>query len=54
VALAGLRGIPPFAERLTDQQVAEGVNYVRTNFGNTHQDTATPKSVNVQRSALER
>jgi mono/diheme cytochrome c family protein len=54
VVLAGLRGMPPFAERLTDQQVAEVVNYVRTNFGNTFQDAATPESVNVQRSALER
>ncbi|WP_051676317.1 c-type cytochrome [Polaromonas glacialis] len=54
VVLAGLRGMPPFAERLTDQQVAEVVNYVRTNFGNTYQDAVTPESVNVQRSALER
>lgn len=54
VVLAGLRGMPLFAERLTDQQVAEVVNYVRTNFGNTSQDAVTPKSVNVQRSAPER
>ena len=39
---------------MTDQQVAEMVNYVRTNFGNSYQDAVTPESVNVQRSALER
>lgn len=32
---------------MTDQQVAEMVNYVRTNFGNSYQDAVTPESVNV-------
>ncbi|MDR1461270.1 MAG: cytochrome c [Campylobacteraceae bacterium] len=30
----GLRGMPGFREYLTDEQIAEVVNYVRTNFGN--------------------
>ena len=34
VVLAGLRGMPPFAGRLSDQQVAAVVIYVRTNLGN--------------------
>lgn len=54
VVLAGLRGMPPFAGRLNDQQVAEVVNYVRTNFGNRYQDAVTPEAVNAQRSAQER
>lgn len=54
VVLSGLRGMPPFAERLSDQQVADVVNYVRTNFGNYYQDAVTTEAVNVQRPAHER
>jgi len=45
VVLAGLRGMPPFAGRLSDQQVAAVVNHVRTNFGNDYQDAVTPEAV---------
>jgi mono/diheme cytochrome c family protein len=54
VVLSGLHGMPSFAERLSDQQVADVVNYVRTNFGNNYQDAVTPKAVNGQRPAQER
>lgn len=45
VVLSGLRGMPPFAGRLSDKQVAAVVNYVRTNFGNSYQDAVTPEAV---------
>jgi len=54
VVLNGLRGMPPLAERLSDQQVAEVVNYVRTSFGNDYHDAVTPEAVKTQRSVLER
>jgi mono/diheme cytochrome c family protein len=54
VVLSGLRGMPPFAERLTDQQVAAVVNYVRTNFGNVYQDAVTPEAVKGLRPQQER
>jgi mono/diheme cytochrome c family protein len=52
--LAGLRGMPPFAERLSDQQVAAVVNHVRTNFGNDYQDAVTPEAVKGLRPQQER
>lgn len=54
VVLAGLHGMPSFAERLSDQQVADVVNYVRTNFGNNYQDAVTPEAVNGQRPVHDR
>lgn len=54
VVLSGLHGMPGFAERLTDQQVANVVNYVRTHFGNNYTDATTPEEVNGQRPAGER
>jgi mono/diheme cytochrome c family protein len=54
VVLAGLRGMPPFAGRLTNQQVAEVVNYVRRNFGNDYQDAVTAEAVKGLRPAQER
>jgi mono/diheme cytochrome c family protein len=54
VVLAGLRGMPPFAGRLSDQQVAEVVNYVRRNFGNDYQDAVTAEAVKGLRPQQER
>jgi mono/diheme cytochrome c family protein len=54
VVLSGLRGMPPFAERLSDQQVAAVVNHVRTNFGNSYQDAVTPEAVKGLRPQQER
>lgn len=51
VVLSGLHGMPGFAERLTDQQVANVVNYVRTHFGNNYTDATTPEEVKGQRPA---
>ena len=49
VVLSGLHGMPPFAHRLDDQQVADVVNYVRMHFGNSYQDALTPEEVKKQR-----
>jgi mono/diheme cytochrome c family protein len=38
VLFKGLRGMPPLGGMMTDQQVAEVVNYVRTHFGNSYPD----------------
>lgn len=34
VVMLGLRGMPPLGRLMSDQQAADVVNYVRTNFGN--------------------
>ncbi|WP_313312786.1 cytochrome c [Pulveribacter sp.] len=49
VVLNGLHGMPPFAQRLDDQQIADVVNYVRTHFGNSYQDAVTAQDVKKQR-----
>ncbi len=36
VLFGGLRGMPPLGRMMSDEQVAEVVNYVRNNFGNSH------------------
>jgi mono/diheme cytochrome c family protein len=41
----GQRGMPPFGEMMTDGQVAEVVNYVRTHFGNNFTDAVTAADV---------
>jgi mono/diheme cytochrome c family protein len=41
----GQRGMPPFGEMMTDAQVAEVVNYVRTHFGNNFTDAVTATDV---------
>ncbi|MDR1007151.1 MAG: cytochrome c [Campylobacteraceae bacterium] len=45
VVTHGLRGMPSFREYLTNEQIAEVVNYVRTNFGNHFKDTVTAADV---------
>jgi mono/diheme cytochrome c family protein len=34
MVMNGNKGMPPFGEQFTDQQVVDVVNYVRTHFGN--------------------
>jgi len=33
--------MPPVGQMMTDQQVADVVNYVRTHFGNRYKDAVT-------------
>jgi mono/diheme cytochrome c family protein len=49
VVLHGLNGMPPFADMMTDQQIADVVNYVRTHFGNHYRDAVTPAEVKATR-----
>ncbi len=43
VVMKGLNGMPPFATMMSDTQVADVVNYVRGNFGNSYKDAVTPE-----------
>lgn len=45
VVLHGLAGMPPFADMMSDEQVAAVVNYVRTHFGNNYTDPVTAEEV---------
>lgn len=49
VVLNGLHGMPGFAKRLDDAQVAEVVNYVRTSFGNGFTDAVKAQDVQLFR-----
>ena len=49
VVLKGLNGMPPLGEQMTDQQVADVVNYVRTHFGNRYRDAVTAAEVKSMR-----
>jgi mono/diheme cytochrome c family protein len=49
VVLNGQRAMPTFGESLTDEQVANVLNYVRSNFGNHYKDKITPAQVKAQR-----
>jgi mono/diheme cytochrome c family protein len=37
--------MPAFGLSLSDQQVADVVNYVRSHFGNDYKDNVTPEDV---------
>ncbi|WP_024510393.1 cytochrome c [Bradyrhizobium sp. ARR65] len=41
----GRRGMPSFADMMSDDQIAAVVNYLRTHFGNNYQDAVTPADV---------
>jgi mono/diheme cytochrome c family protein len=45
VVVNGQKAMPAFGGMLSDQQVADVVNYVRTHFGNTYKDKVTPADV---------
>jgi mono/diheme cytochrome c family protein len=45
IVVNGQRGMPPFGEMMSDDQVAAVVNYVRAHFGNSYQDTVTADDV---------
>jgi mono/diheme cytochrome c family protein len=49
MVLRGFNGMPTFAGRLTDAQVAQVVNYVRTHFGNSYTDAVKPEDVKALR-----
>jgi mono/diheme cytochrome c family protein len=45
----GLNGMPALGKSMSDQQVADVVNYVRTNFGNKYKDKVKPEDVKAVR-----
>jgi mono/diheme cytochrome c family protein len=45
VVLNGQRAMPAFGAMMSDEQVAEVVNYVRTNFGNQYRDAVIAEDV---------
>jgi mono/diheme cytochrome c family protein len=49
VVVKGMNGMPPLGEEMTDEQVADVVNYVRTHFGNDYQDAVLPADVSALR-----
>jgi mono/diheme cytochrome c family protein len=49
VVMNGMNGMPPLGELMTDQQVADVVNYVRTHFGNDYRDVVLPADVSALR-----
>ena len=50
VVVNGQKAMPEFGSMLSDQQIADVVNYVRTHFGNHYKDTVTPADVKAARS----
>jgi mono/diheme cytochrome c family protein len=45
----GLRGMPPVGDMMSDAQVANVVNYVRTHFGNSYPDAVSAADVKAVR-----
>ncbi len=45
----GRRAMPPFADMMSDDQIAAVVNYLRTHFGNNYQDAVTAADVHAVR-----
>jgi len=43
--LYGQRGMPPVGQMMSDQQIADVINYVRTHFGNAYGDTLSGADV---------
>lgn len=49
VVMKGLNGMPAMGTMMTDQQVADVVNYVRTHFGNRYRDKVTAEEAKALR-----
>jgi mono/diheme cytochrome c family protein len=49
VLLRGLGGMPPVGGMMSDQQIADVANYVRSHFGNAYRDTVTAAAVKAAR-----
>lgn len=45
VVIKGMNGMPGMADLLTDEQAADVVNYIRTNFGNDFPGPITPAEI---------
>lgn len=49
VVMNGMNGMPPLGEMMSDEQVADVVNYVRTHFGNDYRDAVKAADVSALR-----
>jgi mono/diheme cytochrome c family protein len=49
VLLGGLKAMPPVGDMMSDAQVADVVNYVRTHFGNSYEDAVSAGAVSAAR-----
>jgi len=49
VVVRGQKAMPSFGDGLSDAQIAEVVNYIRSNFGNRYTDKVTPETVKALR-----
>ena len=49
VVVHGQRAMPSFGSDLSDEQIANVLNYVRTHFGNRYKDVITPAAVKASR-----
>jgi mono/diheme cytochrome c family protein len=49
VVTHGLKSMPAFGGALSDQQIADVINYVRSNFGNAYKDKVKPEDVKTNR-----
>ncbi|HKD46755.1 MAG TPA: cytochrome c [Rhizomicrobium sp.] len=49
VVIHGQKAMPSFGQAMSDEQVANIVNYVRTHFGNNYKDSVTPDDVKAAR-----
>jgi mono/diheme cytochrome c family protein len=49
VVMNGMNGMPPLGEMMSDEQVADVVNYVRTHFGNDYRDAVKAADVGALR-----
>lgn len=45
----GQRGMPAFGQMMSDQQVADVINYVRSHFGNAYGDAVSPVDIEAAR-----
>jgi len=53
VLFSGLRGMPPLGRMMSDEQVADVVNYVRTHFGNNYASALSAAQVSAARRRTE-
>jgi len=49
VVVNGQKAMPAFGSMLSDQQIADVINYVRTHFGNSYKDKVAPADVKAAR-----
>ena len=49
ILFKGLRGMPAIGRMMSDQQVTDVINYVRSHFGNAYGDAVSPADVEAAR-----